>query len=74
MTTSELYEQAQENYRISKQEVMVAVRNFIDTSEDFISAIKADKFQEIKNDQVMDEIQNQEQKYGEERKEVEDND
>ena len=74
MTIQELVAQAEENFRIAKQEVMFAVSGLIDTADAAIDALKNEKFNEIKAEEVMDAIQDDEFKNGEERKEVEDND
>ena len=68
MTTQELVAQAEENYRIAKQEVMFAVSGLIDTAEVLIVALKSENLKEVKAEEYMDKVQDQEQKWGEPKK------
>ena len=65
MTISELNKQAEENYRIAKQEIMFAVSGLIDTAEVLIVALKSENLKEVKAEEYMDKVQDQEQKWGE---------
>ena len=68
MTISELNKQAEENYRIAKQEIMFAVSGLIDTAEVLIVALKSENLKEVKAEEYMDKVQDQEQKWGEPKK------
>lgn len=68
MTISELNKQAEENYRIAKQEIMFAVSGLIDTAEVLIVALKSENLKETKAEEYMDKVQDQEQKWGEPKK------